>query len=190
MSRCIAVFSGSSEHAPAAYHEAARELGRRLGKAGWSMVFGGGMTGLMGATARGVHDANGRVIGVIPERLNRSGVRYEVADELHVTSTLRQRKAEMDRRANGFVVLPGGFGTLEEAVETITLKQLGYHRRPVAFLNTDGYYNQLFEFIEHMVDATFVKEENLGLYSVFDSPREVVAFLDAAIDEPSMETAP
>jgi uncharacterized protein (TIGR00730 family) len=143
----------------------------------------------MGAAARGLHEESGTVIGVIPERLNRPGVTYELADELHVTNTLRERKAEMDRRADGFVVLPGGFGTLEEAIETITLKQLGYHHRPIAFLNTRGYYDRLFEFIDHMLEATFVKEENLAIYGVLDTPEEVMAYLTKQLDDSRVETA-
>jgi cytokinin riboside 5'-monophosphate phosphoribohydrolase len=183
LNRCVAVFSGSSEKGPPRYYAEAETFGRLLGESGWHMVFGGGMTGLMGAAARGVHAAGGHVVGVIPHKLNRAGVTYDLSDELLLTDTLRERKAIMDDRADAFVILPGGLGTLEEAIEAITLKQLGYHGRPIAFLNTDGFYDRLFLFIEHLVDTTFVKRENTRLYESCDTPEEVIARLIRAFSD-------
>ena len=174
MSKSVCVFSASSEAVDVAYFDAATQLGRRIAEAGWSMIFGGGMTGLMGATARAVHAQGGHVVGVIPDGLNRPGVAYEAADELIVTETLRERKAIMDARSDAFIALPGGFGTLEEIIEAMTLKQLRYHDRPVVFLNTAGFYDPLLDFFDHQANGKFVKAEHRRLYYVADTPKEAV----------------
>lgn len=183
MKPCVAVFSGSSERALPRFYAEAESLGRMLGQSGWCMVFGGGMTGLMGAAARGVHAAQGHVVGIIPHKLNRPGVTYELSDELILTDTLRERKAEMDKRADAFIVLPGGLGTLEEAIEVITLKQLGYHERPIVFLNTDGFFDRLFLFFDHLVEHNFVRPENLGSYSVCETPQDVIEEIHFVLSE-------
>ena len=174
MSKCICVFSASSEAVDIAYFDAATMLGRRIAEAGWSMIFGGGTIGLMGATARAVHAEGGRVVGVIPNGLNRPGVAYEAADELIVTKTLRERKAIMDERADAFIALPGGFGTIEEIVEVLALKQLRYHDRPVVFLNTEGFFDRLLDFFEHQVDRQFVKAEHRRLYHVANTTEDAM----------------
>lgn len=179
MFKTICVFSGSSQRVAEVYFAAAAELGRLIGARGWEMVFGGGTIGLMGAAARGVHEAGGRVTAVIPTRLNRNGVVYATADDIIVTETLRERKAIMDERADAFVALPGGFGTLEEVAEVLTLKQLGYHNRPVVFLDTEGFYEPLIEFFHHQVRDRFVRAEHHALYHVSDTPAEVMAYLDS-----------
>jgi uncharacterized protein (TIGR00730 family) len=178
MSKSICVFSGSSQRVAPAFFDAAAELGRLIGARGWEMVFGGGTIGLMGATARGVHEAGGRVSAVIPHRLNRPGVLYETADELITTDTLRERKAVMDARADAFVALPGGFGTLEEAVEAITLKQLRYHERAIVFLNTLNFYDGLIAFFHQQVRDGFVRADHQSLYHVAQDPAEVMDYLD------------
>ena len=174
VSKCICVFSASSEAVDIAYFDAATMLGRRIAEAGWSMIFGGGTIGLMGATARAVHAEGGRVVGVIPNGLNRPGVAYEAADELIVTKTLRERKAIMDERADAFIALPGGFGTIEEIVEVLALKQLRYHDRPVVFLNTEGFFDRLLDFFEHQVDRQFVKAEHRRLYHVANTTEDAM----------------
>jgi hypothetical protein len=178
MFKTICVFSGSSQRVLPAYFDAASELGRLIGSRGWELVFGGGTIGLMGAVARGVHEAGGRVTAVIPERLNRPGVLYETADEIIVTATLRDRKAVMDERAGAFVALPGGFGTLEEVIEVITLKQLRYHDRAIVFLNTLGYYDALIAFLHQQARDGFVRAEHQSLYHVADTPAGTVSHLD------------
>ena len=179
MFKTICVFSGSSERIAPEFFEAARELGRLIGARSWELVFGGGTVGLMGAVARGVHERGGRVTAVIPDRLNRPGVLYQTADEILVTDTLRERKAAMDERADAFVALPGGVGTLEEVVEVITLKQLGYHDRGIVFLNTLGYYDALIAFFHQQSREGFVRIEHQSLYHVAETPADVLAYLDA-----------
>ncbi len=186
----ICVFSASREDLNRAYIEAAKDLGARMAERGWGLVFGGGMQGLMGHCARAVHAGGGRVVGIIPERLNRPGVTYEAADELIVTHTLRERKHEMDRRSDAFVALPGGFGTLEEVVETIALKQLGYHNRPIVLMNTAAFYSPLLRFFEHQVEENFVKREYLDLYAVAETPEAAVDYINGYLPESVRETIP
>lgn len=122
MNKVICVFSSSSNTIDQAYFSAADELGREIAIRGSTLLFGGGLTGLMGACARAVHSQGGRVVGVIPEALNEKGIVYDGCDELIVASDMRERKAQMDARSNAFIALPGGFGTIEEVMEIITLK--------------------------------------------------------------------
>lgn len=180
----VCVFSASREDLKPAYIESARSLGALMAARHWGLVFGGGMQGLMGHCARAVHEGGGRVIGVIPERLNRPGVTYEAADELIVTRTLRERKHEMDRLSGAFVALAGGFGTLEEVVEAIALKQLGYHNRPIVFLNTERFYTPLLAFFEHQVRENFVKREYLDLFAVADTAEAAIAIIAEYTPEP------
>ena len=144
----------------------------------WGLVFGGGTVGLMGAVARGVHEGGGQVTAIIPEKLNRPGIVYETADEIVVTSTMRERKAEMDRRADAFLALPGGFGTLEEVLEVITLKQLKYHDRPVVLLNTGGFYDSLVALFHQQLRESFVRPEHQRLYCVAETSEDALTCIE------------
>src|SRR4051794_4401156 len=130
----VTVFSSSSDAVDPVFFVVARELGATLARRGDTLVFGGTGVGLMGAAASAAHHAGGRVIGVIPSYIADKRIAFEHADELIQTETLRERKAIMEDRADAFIVLPGGFGTLEEAVEIITLKQLQQHRKAIVIL--------------------------------------------------------
>src|SRR5437867_216516 len=134
--RAICVFSSSSDAVAPHYVELAQSFGALLARRHMGLVYGAGRVGLMGVLARAVHAHGGRVIGVIPDFLRAQEVAYEEADELIVTRDLRERKAIMESRYDAFVALPGGFGTLEEILEILTLKQLATHAKPVVFLNT------------------------------------------------------
>ncbi|MGH2543144.1 MAG: TIGR00730 family Rossman fold protein, partial [Ardenticatenaceae bacterium] len=141
MTRCfsVAVYCSSSDQIHEAYFEAACALGTALSRRGWRLVFGAGSVGLMGALARATHEAGGQVYGVIPHALDRLEVTYDASDELIRVETLRQRKALMEENADAFIALPGGFGTLEEIIEIIVLKQLRYLDRPIVFVDILGY---------------------------------------------------
>lgn len=133
----------------------------------------------MGAVARAVHRHGGYVFGVIPEALkSREGVAYEYADELIVTQTMAERKGIMFTRANAFLVLPGGFGTLEEFIEVLTLKQLGYHRKPIALVNTNGFYDPLLELFEHFYRERFASEQYRSQYYVAAGPDEALDYIE------------
>jgi cytokinin riboside 5'-monophosphate phosphoribohydrolase len=153
----ICVFCSSSDAVAPSYTAAAADLGALIGRGGHTLVYGGGRVGLMGATARAVHQAGGRVVGIIPEFMNRPGVPYLECDELSFTKDMRERKARMVEMAEAFVALPGGFGTLEELSEVITLKQFGFHAGPLVAVNTAGFYDALSDFFEGFYRESFAK---------------------------------
>jgi hypothetical protein len=153
---------------------AARELGELLARHRLTLVYGGGKVGLMGVVARAVHDCCGRVVGVLPGYLRTAELAYEAADELLITNDLRERKAVMEARSDAVVVLPGGFGTLEEALEMLTLKQLRQHHKPVVFLNTAGFFDPLLAMFERLYTERFARPENAALYEVAPSPAAVI----------------
>ena len=160
----VTVFCGSSDLVAERYFAAAREFGDKLARRGWRLVYGGGGVGLMGAVARAVLAGGGHVTGVIPRTLLELGVGEKTVTELVVTDGLRDRKAIMDERGDAFVALPGGLGTLEELLEVMTLKQLGYHVKAVAVLDLDGYFDPLWAQVQRGIDHGFVKAEYLDLW--------------------------
>ncbi len=177
MSR-ICVYCASSDAVADVHFQAAAELGKRLAEGGHSLIYGGGSVGLMGAVARAVHENGGPVVGIIPEALNTIEVAYQDADEMIVTRDMRERKGLMDQYSDVCVTLPGGFGTLDEILEMLTLKQLNYHEKPIIFLNTAGYFNPLRDLFEHLFATKFAKERYRELYYLADSVSDLFAYLD------------
>jgi uncharacterized protein (TIGR00730 family) len=179
MNKVICVYSSSSCSIARLYFEVAEKLGAAIALRGDALLFGGGMIGLMGATAEAAHKHHGKVIGVIPKALNIKGVVYDYCDELIVTEGMRERKAVMDARSDAFIALPGGFGTLEEILEIITLKQLKYHNKPVAIINTAGFYDRLLEQFEEIIGQQFAKPQSQNLYHVTNNPHEALEYIDS-----------
>jgi len=142
----VAVYCGSRFGDSPAFADAARALGELIGHRGATLVYGGGRVGLMGTVADAVMNAGGQVVGVIPQALMDREVGHAGLTELHVVQTMHERKQLMAERADAFISLPGGIGTLEELYEVWSWQQLGYHDKPVALLNVDGYYDALLEF--------------------------------------------
>ena len=165
-SQAICVFSSSSDAVAPAYFKAACDLGLLIAQHGHTLVYGGSNVGLMGELARAVHTQQGKVIGVIPESIRARGVAYDLADELLVTADLRERKAVMEARSDAFIALPGGFGTLEEVSEVLTLKQLQLHVKPIVLVNTLGFYDRLLALYDHFYTEHFAKEQYRKLYYV------------------------
>lgn len=175
----ICVYAASSDVVDAAYQDAAKALGHAIGERGITLVYGAGRVGLMGEVARAVRQGGGSVIGVIPEKLHEDEIVYLEVDELHVTTGMRERKAIMEALADAFVTLPGGFGTLEEVLEVITLKQLQYHNKPVVILNVGGIYDDLLEQFDRLIADKFIKPGDRTLYQVANTVDEVFDYLDA-----------
>ncbi len=175
--KAVCVFCASSRSVGQVYIEAAMELGRLMGRDRIDLVYGGASIGLMGAVARGVHQEGGRVIGVLPEFFKVKDIEYLEADELIVVQEMRERKAVMDQRSDGFIVLPGGVGTLEEALEILSMIQLRLTQKPLVFLNTENFYNGLIDHIKKMVDLKFAKEETLKMFAVVNSPQEALDYV-------------
>lgn len=159
----ICVFCASASGLPEVYLEAARQLGTEMGRRGHRLVYGGGNVGLMREVAVSVQAAGGKVFGAIPRSLVERELVYGPADELVVTETLRERKAEMDARADAFVALPGGFGTFEELCEVITWSQLGFHPKPCGLLNVAGYYDPLLALFDRGVEEGFIPPQHRAL---------------------------
>jgi len=179
----ICIFGASSEKLEQHYYDTAYELGCELAKAGYGMVFGAGKEGLMGAAARGVKAQGGCITGVIPVKLDQPGVAFEHCDELIRTQTMHERKSIMERLSAGFVALPGGFGTIEELMEVITLKQLGYHDCPIVILNENGFYDPLIRQFKTLVRQGFAHTRYLDLYHVAYTAKEAAAYFPAVIKE-------
>jgi uncharacterized protein (TIGR00730 family) len=173
--RLIGVFCASSDRIDASYGATAAELGRELAARGHGLIYGGGNTGLMGHVARAMHGAGGRVVGYIPARLmSIEGRAFDIADELVVTDTMHERKVGIFERADAFVILPGGIGTLEEFLEIVTLRHLGYHDKPIVLLDDDGFYRTLVRFLDETVERGF----SPPLGHLFHVARSVVDALD------------
>ena len=182
----ICVYCASSDHIDSAYADAAHEMGERLVHNGHALVYGGGQVGLMGIIARQVHEGGGHVVGVIPEKLkDREGVAYGVADELIVTATMRERKKIMYERADAFAVLPGGYGTLEEFMEVLTLRQLGYHRRPIVLVNINGFFDPLMDFFERLREERFTRANHDTLMHVTDTAVKALAYIEQNAPAPT-----
>ncbi len=152
----ICVYCGSRHGTRPAYTVAARALGTAIGTRGWQLVYGGGKVGLMGEVADATLAAGGRVVGVIPESLQRLEVGHIGLHELHVVPTMHMRKQMMAERADAFIALPGGIGTLEELYEVWTWRQLSYHDKPIGLLNAEGYYDDLLRFMRTTVSEGFL----------------------------------
>lgn len=170
----VCVFGASNSSIPTVYMDFAESLGHRLAKERIGLVFGAGRTGLMGAAARGAYNAGGEIIGVIPKKLNVPGIYFENCTERIETSTMHERKSLMEELSSGFIALSGGFGTIEELMEVITLKQLGYHDSPIVIVNINGFYNNLLEQFRLCVDEGFTNPNYLGLYTVAETVDEVI----------------
>ncbi|MBI0327763.1 LOG family protein [Burkholderia plantarii] len=154
--KSVCVYCGSSPGARGVYAEAARGFGRALAAAELTLVYGGGRVGLMGIIADAVLAAGGRAIGVIPQLLVDKEVGHQGLTELHVVPDMHHRKKMMADLSDAFVAMPGGAGTLEEFFEVFTWAQLGYHRKPVALLNVEGFYDPLVAMLRHTVDEGFM----------------------------------
>ena len=186
----ICVYCGSSAGDDPIYAESAERLGTAMGEAGLGLVYGGGAIGLMGITARSVMAAGGHVTGIIPQFLREREVMLETAHDLVVTEDMHERKRIMFERADAFVALPGGIGTLEELVEMMTWAQLGQHKKPVLIANINRFWDPLIALLHHMSDAGFIRNGFEVNYIVANSADEIVPKLLAAMPAaPAQRTA-
>ena len=153
----ICLYGASSNEIAPVYIRQTENLGRIMGERGHAMIFGGGASGLMGAAARGMTAAGGEIIGIAPSFFNVDGVLYPHCTQFIYTETMRERKFEMEERADAFIIAPGGIGTFEEFFEALTLKQLGRHNKPIALFNIDGYYDDMIALIDKAIGENFMK---------------------------------
>ncbi len=185
--RRVCVFCGSAPGARPAYAEAARAMGRRIAARGLGLVYGGGAVGLMGIVADAALSAGAHVTGVIPHGLLAREVGHGGAVDLHVVDTMHERKALMASLSDGFIVLPGGYGTLEEAVEALTWAQLGIQDKGTVFLDVDGYWRPFLGALDHMAAEGFVRPHHRPLAMLAEDPDGALAALDGFAPPPGTQ---
>lgn len=180
--RTVCVYCGSSNYVDEAYRQAAKETGQMLAAAGLDIVYGGGRVGLMGILADAGLAIGGRVIGIIPDHIQKFEVDHTSLTELHVVDSMHTRKRMMVERSDAFVVLPGGIGTLDEMFEIITWRQLQLHDKPVIIVNINGFWNPLIALLDHMQATGFMRKPNLPgaeqpLYHIVDTVADILPAL-------------
>jgi uncharacterized protein (TIGR00730 family) len=178
--RTVCVYCASSARCAPVYHDAARRLGGVLADAGYTVIYGGGATGSMGAVADGALARGGRVVGILPRFMQELEWGHDRLSELHLVDDMRTRKHEMLSRSDGVVALPGGSGTLEELLEAISLKRLGIFLGPIVLVNTNGFFDPLLGLLETAVAERFMDERHLAMWQAVKEPDEVPAALAAA----------
>lgn len=174
----ITIYAGSADNLADKYIQTAYDLGRILANEGRVIIFGAGKTGLMGAVARGSLDHNGQVIGVINDDLNLPQLVLTELTRIEQVSNIQIRQARMSELGDGFIALPGGFGTFYEVLEALTWAQLGHHQKPIGFLNVDGYYDPLLSMFDHAISNNYIFPEHRGLFVESGDPVELLALMD------------
>lgn len=176
----VAVYCGSANGSDPAFLAEARSLGTAIANARLGLVYGGASVGLMGAVADSALAGGAEVIGVLPEILSGSEIAHRGLTRLEMVPTMHERKARMVKLSDAFLMLPGGYGTLDEMMEIVTWKQLHLHAKPCILINTAGYWNGLLAFLDRAVGAGFLKQENRRLLEVADTAAEAVQLLSEA----------
>jgi uncharacterized protein (TIGR00730 family) len=170
----ICVFCGSSAGSSPKYRASAGKLGDTLTEYGITLIYGGSNIGLMGEIANAMIRKNGNVTGVIPRVLVEKEVAFTKLQDLRIVESMHARKALMAEMADGFISMPGGYGTLEETIEMLTWTQLGIHEKPIGLMNVDGYFDRLFDFIDHMVSEGFLAEDFRDMVLMDENPVELL----------------
>lgn len=172
--RSICVFCGSQPGNNQKFKQAAVELGHLIAKKNWQLVYGGAHVGLMGALADAALKSAGNVIGIIPENLVAKEIAHTGISELKIVKNMHERKALMNELADGFIALPGGYGTVEEFCEMLTWSMLGIHKAPCGLLNIDGYFDHLLKFFDWSVQCEFITPAHRDLILVSESPEDLL----------------
>ena len=176
----IAVYGAASSLIDKSYVEAGEELGRKLVERGHMLVFGGGANGMMGATARGVHEKGGVIIGVVPDffREASSEISFKNCNEFVYTDTMRERKLVMEKVSDAFIIVPGGIGTFDEFFEILTLKQLGRHNKAIVIYNINGFYDEFAQALYKFVQEKFITEDCADLCKIYTNPDEILDYIE------------
>jgi len=178
MQKSLCVYCASSDRVDPKYFAVAAALGEAMAQREWGLIYGGGKTGLMGTVARAVKAGGGRVVGVIPEFMKERELAFTEADELISVITMRERKLLMETRADAFLALPGGWGTLEELLEILTLAHLETLQKPIIILNQEGYYDDLLRLFDRIVAEKFMHATIRGKYAIAHTVEEIFPLLD------------
>lgn len=174
----VCVFCASAAGASPSYLEAAGDLGRRIAGRGYGLLYGGATVGAMGAVADAALAAGGQVVGVIPDVIREREIDHKGLTELHVVRTMHERKAMLSSRADAFLALPGGYGTMDEFIEIVTWAQLRIHAKPCVLVNIGGFWDGLLRFLEHTVREGFIVPENRGLVQVADDAEKALLLVE------------
>jgi uncharacterized protein (TIGR00730 family) len=181
MRKTICIFCASSDPIDPAFNETAIKLGQIIGRKGFELVYGGGCTGLMGIVAHSVKASGGKVIGILPELMNKKGIACDFADEIHITKNMHDRKLMMEEKADAFIILPGGFGTMDELFEILSLTQLEYHKKPIIIINVNHFYDSLFQFLEEIYLKNFANESFRNRYLITINAEEAMELIEGHI---------
>lgn len=173
----VCVFASSSDFLAPVYYDEAKELGKLLGQNGYDIVYGGSTLGMMWACAEQVKLNGGKIFGIMPQRLVDMGCRTDNCDEFVLAQGMRDRKDTMDKMSDAVIALAGGFGTLEELSEMIVQKQLGYNKKPIVILNTDGFYDNLLRFFDTVISENFANKASANLFYVAATPFDAVEYI-------------
>jgi uncharacterized protein (TIGR00730 family) len=179
MVKTICVFCSSSEDLDNKYYNLAKELGKLIGQTGYNLIHGAGSIGLMGVLMKSAAENGSEVTGVVPEHLNRKNIVNEDFQKLVITKDMKDRKEFMRNNSDAFIALPGGFGTLEELMEVITLKQLKYHSKPIVIINANNYYFNLLEQFNEFYNQKFANISYKALYYVTDNISDALNYIDS-----------
>ena len=177
MKQRICVFASSSNKIDEVYFSDAKKLGKLIAQNNFDLVYGAGCVGTMFTAAIEAKNNGAKIFGVIPERLTNIGVDWTECDEYIVTECMASRKKKMRELSDAFIAIPGGFGTLEEISEVITLKQLGYHAKPVIFLNTNNFYSNLLTQFDIFYEQNFARKENKNLFYIAQTPEDAIIYI-------------
>lgn len=173
----ICVFCSSSNAISEKYFEHAREMGQLIGENNYTLINGGANVGLMEATTVAAKNAGAKTIGILPEKMIGRSLKSDHSHNVITTPDMMERKARMREMADAFIALPGGFGTLEEILEVITLRQLSYHSKPIVFVNTNNFFGHLFKQFSLSYSEKFAKENYRELYKAVDNPKEAIDYI-------------
>lgn len=179
----VCVYCGSSNRVDQIYKDSAVTLGKAIAAEGWGVVYGGGRVGLMGLVADSALGAGAPVVGIIPKHIQSREIEHTDLTELHIVDSMHTRKQMMVDRADAFVVLAGGLGTLDEFFELLTWKQLGLHDKPIVLVNINGYWTKMLDAIRHIADVGFMRTDDLNTFLVVDTVEEAAAAIKSAPEE-------
>ena len=182
MIKNICVFCSSSNYLDEVYYDDAEEIGRLIGQNGYNIVYGGSTLGMMWACASAVKANGGKVYGVMPKKLADMGCRTDNCDEFYPAVGMRDRKQKMDEMSDAVIALAGGFGTLEEFSEMIVQKQLGYNKKPIVILYTNGFYDDLLKFFDNVVIEKFANKITKDLFFVAKTPQEAIDYINNYVE--------
>lgn len=174
----ICIYGAASKDVKKSFIDAGELLGEQIAENNHTVVFGGGSSGMMGAVARGAYRKRGKIIGIVPKFFDVDGVLFENTSEMIYTETMRERKKMLEDKSDAFLITPGGFGTFDEFFETLTLRQLCAHRKPIAIFNVNGFYNYFIKMFEHAIENGFISPENRELYFISDNPSKILNYFN------------